>query len=182
MKNNNLFVRAGRLGEGAILSVATLFMAVAMVVMVYEAVGRYVFAVSHWWAEELVRFCVVWSVLIAIGVANRHGHFIRMDLVVNLLGPTGRKLCGWVAVITGLVFCAVLFYASIISVQHLHRIGMRTDSNLDLPLWVVRLSLPIGAALYGLYYIWAAVEVARGRDPFAASAEDEAVTAAEVTA
>ncbi|UOM32965.1 TRAP transporter small permease [Acuticoccus sp. I52.16.1] len=155
------------------LTVATFFMAVAMVVMVYEAVSRYGFSTSHWWAEELVRFCVIWSVLLAIGVANRRGHFIRMDVVVNLFGPVGRKVCGFVAVIVGLIFCGALFYASVISIEHLHRIGMRTDSNLDLPLWIVRLALPLGAVLYGLYFVWAAFRLIAGEDPFEASADDQ---------
>lgn len=172
-------VRAMAIAEGAILTVATLFMALAVVTMFFEAVSRSAFSVSHWWAEELVRFSVIWSVLLAAGVASRRGHFIRMDLLVNALGPRGRRLCAWLAALAGLAFCAALLHASIQSIQHLARIGMRTESNLDLPLWLVRLALPVGIAGYGLYFVAATVELARGGDPFAATAEERSMDAAD---
>lgn len=148
-----------------LLDIATALMVVAMCVMFYEAASRSLLSESHWWAEELVRFLVVWSVLVAIGVATRHQHFIRMDLVVLMLPAWLQRGLAFVNCLAGLAFSAVLVVAGIEEVVHLHRIGMYTESNLDLQLWQVRLVLPIGGAFYGLYFLGAAITVLRGVDP-----------------
>ncbi len=168
--------------DRVLLNVATVLMAVAMAVMCGEAVSRYGWSVSHWWAEELVRFCVIWSVLLAISGANRKGHFIRMDLLLLALGRRARLASGWLTVAIGLIFSAVLTDAAIAEVQHMQRIGMKTESNLDLPLWVVRLILPAGGVLWGLYFLGAAVRLTRGEDPFTDEVAAEADLAGRATA
>lgn len=148
-----------------ILNVATILMVAAIGVMFYEASSRSLLSESHWWAEELVRFLVVWSVLLAIGVGTRHGHFIRMDLLYDLLPRRARMVLAWLNCLVGLFFCGLLVVAGVQEVAHLHAIGMLTDSNLDLPLWVVRLVLPLGGVLYGLAFLGNAVMLLRGVDP-----------------
>src|SRR3712207_7186040 len=44
----------------------------------------------------------------------------------------------------GLAFTVLFTVAAWRSVAHLHVVGMTTESSLDLPLWLVRLALPIG--------------------------------------
>ncbi|NYZ16228.1 TRAP transporter small permease [Azospirillum sp. RWY-5-1] len=148
-----------------ILNVATILMVGAIGVMFYEASSRSLLSESHWWAEELVRFLVVWSVLLAIGVGTRHGHFIRMDLLYDMLPRRARMALAWLNCVIGLFFCGLLVVAGVQEVSHLHHIGMLTDSNLDLPLWLVRLILPLGGVLYGLAFLGNAVMLLRGVDP-----------------
>ena len=151
--------------ERILLNAAALFMVGAMAVMVYEAANRSLFATSHWWAEELVRFSVLWGVLLALGPAARNHHFIRMDLLVLSL-PRGARLgLAALSALAGLAFALALFWTGLQEVQHMQRMRMMTDSNLDLPLWLVRLVLPIGGALYALHFLGALYAVLRGRDP-----------------
>lgn len=153
------------IGNHIILNVATILMVAAIGVMFYEASSRSLLSESHWWAEELVRFLVVWSVLLAIGVGTRHGHFIRMDLLYDMLPRRARLGLAWLNCCIGLFFCGLLVVAGVQEVSHLHRIGMLTDSNLDLPLWLVRLILPLGGVFYGLAFLGNAVMLLRGVDP-----------------
>ncbi|WP_420392985.1 TRAP transporter small permease [Acuticoccus sp.] len=164
--------------DAIVLNVAALFMATAIGVMFYEAASRTLVGQSHWWAEEAVRFLVVWSVLMSIGIASRNGHFIRMDLLLLALPRRFALLSAALTGAAGVTFSAVLLYAGVVHVAHLHRIGMMTESSLDLPLWVVRLVLPAAGLLYLLYFLAALAEVARGRDPFATTHEDEVLSGA----
>jgi len=150
--------------ERVILNVATLLMMVAMILMFYEASSRTLVSESHWWAEESVRFLVVWSVMLSLGVATRKGNYVRMDLFVAAMPRPVRRAAGWVSCIAGLAFSVLVVVAGTLGVVHLHRVGMYTESNLDLPLWIVRLALPIGAALYATYFATVAVQLLRGRD------------------
>lgn len=138
--------------EDRLLDLATLLMAAAMLFMVFEASSRTAAARSHWWAEELVRFLVVWSVMLAAGSATRRGHFIAMDLLLDRLRPRPRLALQAAAFALAALFALALGAVAVVEVVHLHRIGMITESNLDLPLWLVRLALPLGALLYALAY------------------------------
>lgn len=150
--------------ERIVLNVATALMIVAMALMFYEASSRTLVSQSHWWAEESVRFLVVWSVMISLGVATRKGNYVRMDLFIDGMPRPVRRVAAWIGCISGVVFSVLVVIAGTLGVIHLHRIGMYTESNLDLPLWIVRLALPIGAALYAIYFVTVAVQLARGRD------------------
>ncbi len=153
------------LEEHVILNIATLMMCAAVGVMLYEAVSRSFFSVSHWWAEELVRFVVIWSVMIALGVATRHHHFIRMDLLLGILPAWAQRASSWVNCLIGLTFSGILVYAGVKEVMHMAHIGMMTDSNLDLPLWFVRLATPIGGTLFAIHFLGSMYALARGVDP-----------------
>jgi C4-dicarboxylate transporter DctQ subunit len=151
--------------ERLLLNIATGVMLLAMGIMFWEAVNRSLYSRSHWWAEESVRFLVVWAVLFSLGPATRRHHFIRMDLIVNAVGRRVRLALAWANALCGLVFALVLTWTGILAAQHLRRMRMMTDSNLDLPMWIIHLALPIGAALYALHFLLSALALLRGYDP-----------------
>ncbi len=151
--------------EKLLLNLATALMCTAMGVMFYEATSRSLLSDSHWWAEELVRILVVWSVLLTLGTASRKHHFIRMDLLVRSLSPGWQRAAAVLNALVGLGFSILLLVAGLREVEHLAFTGMLTDSNLYLPLWLVRLALPIGGALYALYFLGSLYALLRGHDP-----------------
>lgn len=151
--------------DHVLLNLAALCMAGSMGVMFIEASSRSLGYGSFWWAEEAVRFLVVWSVLLALGLATRRGHYIRMDLLLGRLPRFGRMAAAWVNCLAGLAFSLLLVVAGWKGVEQLDRVGMMTESNLDLPLSWVRVILPVGAGLYALYFAAVAVSLARGHEP-----------------
>ena len=155
-----------------ILNLAALLMTAAMGVMFYEASTRTLVGRSHWWAEEAVRFLVVWSVLMSIGIASRNGHFIRMDLLLHALPRRFTLISAVLSSVAGLIFSGFLVYAGYNHVAHLYKIGMMTQSSLDLPLWLVRLILPICGVFYFTYFAVCLAEALAGRDPFAANGDE----------
>lgn len=148
-----------------LLNLATAFMAGAMIVMFYEAASRSLLSESHWWAEELVRILVVWSVLLTLGTASRKHHFIRMDLLVRRLSEPWQRAASYLNACVGLGFSILLIVAGLREVQHLHFTGMLTDSNLYLPLWLVRLAMPIGGMLYALHFLGSLYALLKRHDP-----------------
>lgn len=145
-----------------LLNLATVLMAASVAVMFYEAGSRTFLSESRWWAEELVRFLVVWSVMLALGAATRRGNYIRMELLLDHLPPFWRRAAAWLNCVAGLAFTALFTTAAWQSVAHLRVVGMMTESSLDLPLWLVRLALLLGGLLYGLYFVRLAIDLWRG--------------------
>ncbi len=154
----------GFLEERVILNLATALMLGAMGLMFYEASSRTLLSESHWWAEESVRFLVVWSVMLSLGIATRKGNYVRMGLFIDAMPRAVQRAAAWIGCIAGIAFSVMVVIAGTLGVIHLHRVGMQTESNLDLPLWIVRLALPIGAILYATYFVGVAFDLLRGRD------------------
>ncbi|MCQ4321740.1 TRAP transporter small permease [Stutzerimonas stutzeri] len=160
---------SGRLGlsGGQLLhSIATCVFLVSIAVMLFEGVSRAAFDRSWFWAEESVRYLMVWAFFLTLGVTGRAGHHIRTELLVDHLGPRLRKTCHLLASLVGVAFCGLLFYASLPQVQRYYTMGMMTESNLDLPVWLLFLIMPLGALLYLTYYLGCTVRAWRGEDPF----------------
>ncbi|NMG01641.1 TRAP transporter small permease subunit [Azoarcus taiwanensis] len=158
-----------RFESGLLLSGATVLFLSATVIMLYEAVGRAFLNTSYFWAEEAVRYLMVWAFFLTVGAAGTAGHHIRTDLLVERLGRRAQQVCHFLASLTGLGFSGVLFYASLPQVQRYYTMGMMTESNLDLPLWALFLAMPIGAVLFFAYYLSCLLRTLKGENPFAAS-------------
>lgn len=156
-----------RFESGWLLSVATLFFLLATGVMLYEAFGRAFLDTSYFWAEESVRYLMVWAFFLTLGAAGSAGHHIRTDLLIERLSPKSRQIANFLASAIGLLFSAILFYASIPQLVRYYTIGMMTESNLDLPLWILFLAMPIGASLFFIYYLSCVVRTIKGQNPFA---------------
>ena len=146
-------------------------------VMLSEGLNRSLRDVSFFWAEESVRFLMLWAFFLTLGVAGRRGLHIRTEMLVDAVPRRVRRAMHLVAILAGLLFAAVLFGASMPQLTRYYTMGMVSESSLDIPQWIVFCAMPIGAALWFGYYARCFVIWLRGDDAFANSA---GVTAAEL--
>lgn len=156
-----------RIESGPVLAFATALTLLATAIMVSEGFNRSVFSISFFWAEESVRYLMIWAFVLTLGTAGRQGYHIRTELLVDAMPPWVRRAMNLLALLAGAAFSAVLLASSLPQLQRYYTMGMVSESNLDLPTWIVFLAMPIGAALYLLYYLGALRRALRGADPFA---------------
>ncbi|MCW5656927.1 MAG: TRAP transporter small permease [Burkholderiaceae bacterium] len=161
--------RWDRFESGFVLNLGALLFAAATLVMLSEGFNRSFRGLSFFWAEESVRFLMIWAFFLTLGITGRSGHHIRTELLVDRMPPKLRRAMHAVAVAAGLLFAAVLFGSSLPQLWRYYTMGMMSESDLDLPQWVVFLAMPIGAALYFGYYLRSLLTLLRGGDPFASS-------------
>jgi TRAP-type C4-dicarboxylate transport system permease small subunit len=168
--------RWDRFESGPVLSIASLLFIASTGVMLSEGINRSMRDISFFWAEESVRFLMIWAFFLTLGAAGRHGLHIRTEMLVDAMGPRVRRLMHLGAVVAGLAFTATLFGASFPQLVRYYTMGMMSESNLDIPQWVVFCAMPLGAALWFGYYLRCLVSWIRGEDPFASAG----VTGSEV--
>lgn len=149
-----------------LLNVSTLMLLLASFIMMFEGLGRAIFNTSHFWSEEAVRYLLVWAFFLTFGVAGSTGHHIRTDLFLARLSKNTRRFCNGLASLFGLVFSGFMFYASVPQITRYYKMGMMTESNLDLPMWIVFLAMPIGSAFLFIYYLRCVLQVIKSKDPF----------------
>lgn len=149
-----------------LLNIATALALLATCVMLMESISRSALSHSYFWAEESVRYLMIWAFFLTLGAAGRAGHMIRTEMLVERLSPRLQQASNIVTTALGVLFSGVLLYASIPQVLRYRSMGMLTESNLDLPMWVLFLAMPLGAILMGVYYFGALFAALRGHDPY----------------
>ncbi len=119
-------------------------LALMVAVMATQVVMRYVFSVSLPWAEEAVRFSLIWMSMLAGAVVTwRRGH-VAVDVAVSRMPPAVQWLCRLTVLACGLLFSGVLFVKSI---EYLNVVQITTAPALQITLDRVYLVLPIASAL-----------------------------------
>lgn len=158
-----------RIESGPVLNIASVLFVGSTLVMLSEGYNRSINDISFFWAEESVRFLMIWAFFLTLGIAGRRGYHIRTELLVDRVPPKVRRAMHFAAVAAGLLFCIVLFSASLPQLWRYYTMGMMSESDLDIPQWVVFLAMPLGAALFFGYYVGSMALLLRGGDPFAPS-------------
>ena len=77
-----------------------------------NVIARYVFNSNILWALEASVFLFAWLVLMGMSYGVKKQFHIGVDVVINLLSPTGRKICVYIAVISCVLFSVLLLIGS----------------------------------------------------------------------
>jgi TRAP-type C4-dicarboxylate transport system permease small subunit len=114
-----------------------------VVSVVLEVIGRYFnFTISH--AVETATFAQIWLTTIGASAALRYGAMFALDTVTRNLGlGTARAFSVLIAALS-IVLVVVMFYGGVLMTGS----GFRQLSPvLQIPMWPIFISLPIGMAL-----------------------------------
>src|SRR5690606_19073778 len=123
----------------------------ASVILFANVVARYVFNAGFPWAEELVRYQIVWMVFLGASVAARQGIHIGVDILIKLSPPPLAKLIELVVHAIAVVFCGFLVFYGAQLIEQTFAFG-QVSPALQLPMWLVQLAIPVGAALMGIRF------------------------------
>ena len=131
--------------------VEALMMILAMTTVVgvitIQVVLRYVFNESLSWAEELVRYVIVWMSFLGAGMGVARGAHISMGLMVSILPERMAVYAARVGYLGAMVFALFLIVAGIEHVTTVKGFG-QVSSAMRVPMWIVYLCLPLGAAFF----------------------------------
>ncbi|WP_298985553.1 TRAP transporter small permease [uncultured Roseibium sp.] len=135
--------------EKAIIITSILLM---MVNSTANAIGRYVFGQSLFFAEELNQFLIVGVTFVGFAYAVRRGRNIRMTAVYDALSPRSKKvLLTLISLTTGLLLL-FLTYKSVLYVQEVKGIN-RLSPALQFPVYLIYAVIPVGLAMASLQYL-----------------------------
>lgn len=126
-------------------------LATASVILFANVVARYIFNWGVPWAEELVRYEIVWMVFIGGSVAARKGIHIGVDVLATLSPPRIQTAIHFLINAVSLAFCLFLAFAGSDMVAQTKMFGQVTPA-LQVPMWVVQMAIPLGGALMALRF------------------------------
>ena len=127
--------------------------AFALVIAVLQVFGRYIDpADAITWAEEVIVYVAVWAVMIiASDLVRTNGH-VRPDLVLRLMGPQAQRWVESFNCLIALVFTFGMVWYGWDVVNTALLLDQRSSSDLQFPVWIYYLALPVGGGLMFLRY------------------------------
>lgn len=132
-----------------LLGLASVLLALAVLLVVAQIVMRFVFNNPRAWAEEVGRYLFVWMVFIGCGIATARGSHIRVTEIVDMFGDAGRRFSHWLGFGSDVICNLVLIYAgSVVAWKNRY---VEFYSLAGYPQVVFYIALPLGGLLMLIY-------------------------------
>ncbi|MDI6753332.1 MAG: TRAP transporter small permease [Thermodesulfobacteriota bacterium] len=126
---------------------------VATFLAFYSVLLRYVFKTSAPWVEEVVVYMIIWASFLVASILLAENRHIGADFLVERIPPKARRVVEVVTTFLTLGFCLVVAYYAVEIVSYGKQMGLKSGSRLEFPMWVVHLSVVVGATLLILRHI-----------------------------
>lgn len=129
----------------------------------YQVLSRFVLQSPAAWSEALTRATVIWTVMLGISLAFRHGAMLGVDILHSAL-----KRYGYARLLEHLVMLIVvgfLLFLVWVGWTMVWRVRFQTMPTLGISIAWVYLSIPVGAALSCIAVLlrWADSPLKRGK-------------------
>ena len=138
---------------------------IALVIGLLQVIGRYfdpAQAISY--AEEVIVYLIIWAIMIVSSqLVRRDGH-VRPDLVLRLLPPRYLRIVE-INCLVAVVFCGALVWYGWQIVDTSLLIDETSSTDLQFPMWIYYLALPVGSALMLVRYLMRLVRFTLYFDP-----------------
>ena len=120
--------------------------------MLAEALCREFFSKSFAISEEFIVFTLMWAIFLNLAQSGREKYHISVDLFTRRMPSGIQNVVGVLTAVLSLFYAVILTIASFQFIKHLYKMGFISESPLQLPMWVVCLSVTVGAVLLSFYY------------------------------
>jgi C4-dicarboxylate transporter DctQ subunit len=133
----------------------TLFLG-SLVVLGVNIIMRYIFSAASSWAEEAIRYAIIWVSFIGCSQCAKAGSHVGIDIVVDMFPPKLKKISHIIALFLALFFCFVCCYLGIL-ITKLVIITNQKSAAIQMPMWLVYISIVLGFGLTALRFLIAAI-------------------------
>lgn len=180
-KINHFFAILDKIIAGINKNIAVTGLALGVVITALNVSVRYIAGFypeigSLTWAEEVSRYCFLWSAFFGAAYGFRKGVHISVTMLVEKFPPFLAKTCVIGSHILNSLFLGFMFYASVMVCYLNYEIGYMSEALHNVPLWIFLLCLPfafLGATYRSVEKIYESSFVEA--EKIAKKAEDEMI-------
>lgn len=114
---------------------------------------RYIFKSGFIWAEEYARYAIIWIVMAGSGAAVRENQHMSITALLDITkGKTFHFIVNMFVLAVSLAFSIFLVYAGARLTSSMIT-NNQLSPALEIPLWTIYISIPIGGALMTIRFI-----------------------------
>ncbi|MCD0505405.1 TRAP transporter small permease [Bordetella petrii] len=110
----------------------------------YQVIARFILQAPSDWSEVLTRALLIWTVLLGISLAFRHGAMISVELLHSLLQGRKRRLLEHLIAVICIGFLGFIAW---IGGHMTYRVRFQNVPSLDISISWIYLAIPVGATL-----------------------------------
>ena len=145
---NRFFFILDSIIAGMNKNVAVIGLALGIIITALNVAVRYIAGFfpdigSLTWAEEVARYCFLWSAFFGAAYGFRKGVHIAVTMLIEKFPPCFAKTCVIGTHILNSAFLGFMCYASIQVCYLNYEIGYMSEALHNVPIWVFLLCLPI---------------------------------------
>jgi C4-dicarboxylate transporter, DctQ subunit len=134
-----------------LMGAATLIIFVAVVHrygsgLAIPGVQDFMLGLNFTWAQELCIYMFIWMAKIGAAYGVRTGIHVGVDVLINALSDSWRRRLIIFGLLAGALFTGVVGSFGALFIWELYHTE-QTSADLELPMWLVYLGLPIGSYL-----------------------------------
>jgi C4-dicarboxylate transporter DctQ subunit len=135
----------------SLMAAATLIIFVAVVHryasgLAIPGVQDFLLGLNLSWAQELCIYMFIWMAKIGAAYGVRTGIHVGVDVLINALSEKWRRGCIIFGLLAGALFTGTVAAFAIRFVYELYHTE-QTSADLEAPMWLVYMGLPIGSTL-----------------------------------
>ena len=147
------------------LSFAVAMTIVAIIVMALSlsAITRFVSGTGYDWLIELPPVLVCWLVFPLLGPLFKEGSHVQVDLLSAYLSRKQLYFLRIFINVVALIAALIFFKAGVEATQLYFRLGQLMELEIDLPIWWMYLSFPVGFAIMGFFALELLIEAVTDR-------------------
>lgn len=148
MKIINWWGKFNSILDKILLIVAATVMVGVLACISLEGILRNTIGFTSGWMEEFPRLFMVFPIFLLMGPLLRMNKHITSDIVGLMIKQERPRVVLKLAVqLCVVVGGAIMMWAGIAGVRGFQQIGMVTATEIEIPLWILYLSVPIGSAV-----------------------------------
>ena len=134
------------------------FLIAATLLLFVNIVLRYFFHSATTWAEEAIRYAMIWITFFGGSICARNKMHVGIDIFAQMAPPVLKKIMLVTAQLSAALFTALLTIYSFELTMLLVETSQKSPA-LMMPMWIVYVSMPLGGALMTIRFIVAAYKV-----------------------
>lgn len=154
----------GALSQAA-TAASALGVLVSLALIAWAVVMRYAFNRPPAWVDDAVGFLLVGVVMLAAAQVLRRGEHIGVDLLTTRLGPRAQRWAQAWSALAALAASLVLVLNGWSTAMLSRQLGIVAEGNVEVPVYLMQLFLPLGGLMMALAALEALVRVAAGAPP-----------------
>lgn len=134
-------------------TIAALFLAFGMGLMFYQVLSRYFFGFSIFWAEEMVRYLIIWSNFIGASIIVKNNEHVSVTFFIDKLSEGRQAVINQATNILSACYSLFLLVTGISLVREAFINGAVSDTRLETPMFIPYIIMPLAGLLITCRYI-----------------------------
>jgi TRAP-type C4-dicarboxylate transport system permease small subunit len=154
----------------AALGVSALGVLASLCLITYGVLMRYAFNNAPTWVDDSVGFLLVATVMLAAPATLRRGGHIGVDMLTERLRGRAKRIAELWAMLAVAVVSSILIVNGWETAMSARELGILTSGNVEIPVWLLQIFLPLGGALMLIVCLEALLRLACGAPSLAQAA------------